>query len=126
MGTWGPGLYSDDFALDLKAAISVVYRLPHDAPELVDLLIELNPAAAEPDDQDYTTFWLVSADQLQRKGIESDARLRALDIIENRTNLAVLEDLGMESGYLIKRERALDKLAQRLSEPPPQKQRRTF
>lgn len=126
MSTWGPGLYSDDFALDLKAAISVVTRLPHDAPEIVRLLADLNPVARQQKDEDYATFWLVLADQLQRKGIESDGRSIALEIIEDRTNLTVLEDLGMESSDLHKRSKMLDQLAERLANPPKPKQRRTL
>lgn len=126
MGSWGPGLYSDDYALDLRAAISVVTRLPHDAPEIMRLLVELNPVAGEPDDEDYTTFWLVVADQMQKKGIESDARSQALGIIENGTNLAMLEMLGMGKGDLRKRAKMLDKLAEGLGEPPEPKQRRTL
>jgi hypothetical protein len=126
MGTWGPGLYSDDFALDLKASISAVCRLPHDADEIVRILAELNPAANQPDDDDHTTFWLVVADQLQRKGLESAARERARRIIADGTNIAVLEQLGMSRRDLRQRAKALAKAADRLAAPPEPKQRRTL
>lgn len=126
MGSWGPGLYSDDFALDLKASISAVCRLPRDPDEIVRILAELNPAADQPDDEDHTTFWLVVADQLQRKGLESEARQRARRIIDDGTNIAVLERLGMSSSDLRQRAKALAKLADRLATPPEPKQRRTL
>ena len=71
-------------------------------------------------------FWLVVADQLQRKGLESEARQRARRIIGDGTNLAVLEQLGMSSGDLRQRAKALTKLADRLAAPPEPKQRRTL
>ncbi len=126
MGTWGAGLYADDFALDLKPTISTLCRLPFDAPEILRLLSELNPAATDPGDEDHTTFWLVVADQLQKKGIESDARPRALDIIDSRANLATLEALGMSPSDLRKREKMLDTLAGRLRHAPEPKTRRTI
>lgn len=126
MGTWGPGLYSDDFALDLKASISVVCRLPHDADEIVRILTDMNPAAGLPEDEDHTTFWLVLADQLQKKGLESETRDRARRIINEGTNIAVLEELGMSSDDLRQRAKALTKLADRLAAPLEPKQRRTL
>ena len=71
MGAFGPGLYSDDFAADLRTTVSTVFRLPLSRPELVATLEALEPAAAMPEDEDYTTFWLVVADQLHRRGIRS-------------------------------------------------------
>ncbi len=65
MGSWGPGLYSDDFALDLKAAASTVCRLPLDGPALLGLLTDLFPTHA--DRGTATAFWLAVADQLHRR-----------------------------------------------------------
>ena len=78
MGVWGSSLYSDDFAMDLRSAISAVSRLPYDGDKLVDLLCESEPSAANnPEDEDYSTFWLVVADQFTKRGIASDrARVR--------------------------------------------------
>ena len=71
VGAFGPGLYADDFAADLRTTVSTVCRLPLSRPELVATLEALEPAAAMPEDEDYTTFWLVVADQLHRRGIRS-------------------------------------------------------
>ena len=126
MGAWGPGLYSDDFALDLRATLSAVGRLPVDGPEIVRLLCDLEPASLSPDDEDYSTFWLVVADQLQKRGVASEAQARALRIIDDDSNLKVLEALGMSTVDLRKRRRTLQKLRETLSASPPEKLRRTL
>ena len=73
MGVWNPGLYSGDFALDLRSAIRAIARLPEDGDRLLDILCGTEPAAANnPQDEDHTTFWLVAADQFARRGIVSD------------------------------------------------------
>jgi hypothetical protein len=126
MGAWGPGLYSDDFALDLRATLSAVSRLPMDGNEIVELLSGLEPASQSPDDEDYGTFWLVVADQLHRRGITSPARERALGIIDDGSNLEMLETLGMSGADLNKRRRNLQKLRDALAESPPARSPKTL
>ncbi len=73
MGVWGTGLYSGDFALDLRSTIRAVARLPFDGDKLVDILSETNPEAARnPDDSHHSTFWLVVGDQFAKRGIRCD------------------------------------------------------
>ena len=53
MGTWGPGLYSNDIAKDLKSTIAAVVRLPFDAADLAKIISDSFPIAAnEPSDED--------------------------------------------------------------------------
>ena len=57
MGAWGTGLYSGDFATDLRASVAAVSRLPLDDEALVDALCEAEGAAAtNPADEDHTVF----------------------------------------------------------------------
>jgi hypothetical protein len=126
MGTWGVGLYSGDDALDLRASISAVCRLPRDGDELIELLAELNPEARDPANEGHSTFWLVVADQLHRRGIHSGARSRALDIIASGSDLAMLARLGLTDADLRKRRRILDELAAELRSEPPEKPRKTL
>ena len=59
MGVWGSGLYSGDFALDLRCTFKALTRLPFDGERLLQLLCDLEPKTANhPDDEDHTTFWL--------------------------------------------------------------------
>ena len=43
MGVFGTGLYSGDFAMDLRSAISAVVRVPYDSDKLADILCESEP-----------------------------------------------------------------------------------
>jgi len=117
MGAWGPGLYADDFALDLKATIAVLARLPFPPDRLLALLIETAPQAAnDPSDDQHSVFWLVAADQFARKGIDCPtARDKALDIIANGSDLVAMAALGMEQKLIKKRAAALDALRVELS-----------
>jgi hypothetical protein len=126
MGSWGPGLYSDDFALDLRATLSAVCRLPIEGHEIVKLMCDLEPVSMTPGDEDHATFWLVVADQLQRRGIASEAQARAIAIIDDNSNREMLEELGMSAVDLKKRRRKLEILRESLSSLPPEKQRRTL
>ena len=109
VGVWGGGLYSDDFALDLRSTISAVSRLPFDDEALVDLLAESEPtAASNPADEYYTTFWLVVAHQFAKRGIRSDrVRENALAIIDSAADVALREKLGASSSDVRKRQKML-------------------
>jgi hypothetical protein len=107
MGVWATGLYSGDFALDLRSTITAVVKLPFDNERLVDILCESEAAAAHnPDDTDHATFWLVVADQFAKRGIESErAQEIALQIIDSGSDLQTLEKLGMQAADLRKRKK---------------------
>ena len=112
MGAWGAGLYSADMALDLRARIGALLRLPFDQERIVEVLCESEQKAAnDPGDEDHTTFWLVLADQFARHGLVS-ARVRekALDIIDNDRDLGMLAARGMTQPALRKRAATLQKL----------------
>lgn len=126
MGAWGAGLYADDFALDLRPAVAALCRLPYGGDEIVGLLVDMEPAASDPGDEDHTTFWLVVADQLQRRGIDSRARSRALAVIDDGSDLRRLEAQEMGPADLRRRRRALERLRDQLAGPPPARPRRTL
>ena len=120
MGFWGTALYSGDFAVDLRATISAVARLPFEPDRLVEILCETETGVANnPADEEYTTFWLVLADQFARRGIVSDrVREKALEIIGTGDDLAALERLGMRPAEIRKRRRMLEQLRERIISPP--------
>src|SRR5579862_2218152 len=90
MGVFGTGLYSRDFATDLRGTISAVLCLPFDADKLADTVCESQPnianlAAAE----DHSTFWLVMAGQFAKRSIVCGrVRDKALQIIDCGSDLA--------------------------------------
>lgn len=119
MGVWGSGLYSSDFALDLRSSVRAALRLPFEGDRIVELLCALEPASAnDPNDEDHSTFWLVMADQFARYGVRSNiVREKALQIIDGGTDIAMLKRLGMDDAGLRKREHVLSDLRQLLSTP---------
>jgi|SRR5215467_68206 len=120
MGVFGTGLYSGDFALDLRPVVGAVLRLPFDPDKLVDVLSGTEPSAASnSSDEDHTTFWLVVADQFAKRGIACDrVRTKALAIIDTGADIAMLGKLGMKAGDLRKRKRILDELRVRIVDAP--------
>src|SRR5262245_11271909 len=90
MGAWGAGLYSSDMAADMRATIKSVLRLPLDEDRIVDILRDCESHAAnDPSDEDHTTFWLVLADQFEKRGMKpADLRKRGAKLAELRMRLA--------------------------------------
>lgn len=115
MGAWGIGLYSSDFALDLRGSVKAVARLPFEPDRLLEFLCAAEPAAANnPEDSDYTIFWLTVADQFAKRGIDcARARDRALAIIADGADLAAMAALGMDEKSLVKRRAMLEQLRER-------------
>ena len=120
MGVWTAGLYSGDFALDLRSAIRAVAQLPFDGDRLTEILAETEPAAAsDPENEDHTTFWLIVADQFARRGIVCDrVRGAALTIIDSGSDLALLRKLGMNASNLTKRAKILKGVRERVATTP--------
>jgi hypothetical protein len=125
MGVWGTGLYSGDFAMDLRSTVGAVVRLPFDAERLVDILCETEPTAANnPNDEEHTTFWLIFAAQFAKRGIASDrVREKALVIIDAAEDIAMLEKLGMKPVDIRKRRRLLEEVRARIVAAPINKPR---
>lgn len=119
MGAWGIGLYSGDFALDLRGSVKAVARLPFAPDKLLELLCATEPSPANnPKDSDHTIFWLTVADQFAKRGIDCNrARDRALSIIADGTDLATMTALGMDEKSLVKRRAMLEELRKRIVAP---------
>lgn len=126
MGTWGAGLYASDLADDLRSTLRAVTRLPFDEARLVQMLRESEPGAADdPANEDYTVFWLVLADQFEKRGIASAAVVAtALAIIDDGTDIARFRELGLREADLRKRAKALAELRARLVAAAPISRRR--
>src|SRR5271166_1147865 len=119
MGVWGVGLYSSDFAQDLRGSVKAVARLPFAPEKLLDYLRAAEPSAADdPNDSDHTIFWLTVADQFARRAIDCPyARERALAIIRDGSDLAAMKALGMDDRSLEKRRAMLEELRARIAAP---------
>src|SRR5215471_5873468 len=128
MGAWGTGLYSGDFAIDLRGTIRAVAGLPFSADRLVEILFDAEPGAAKnATDPDHTVFWLVAADQFEKRSIDSPGlRETALSIIDKGRDLRAMASLGMPDSSLRRRKQMLAELRSRLTSVPPPKLRATL
>jgi hypothetical protein len=123
MGAWGGGLYDSDFARDLKGLINGVLRAPlTDDEALAEIWTAQGKGAVDADACDY---WLVLADQLERRGMPRPEVLeRAIAIIETGEDLAAMGSLGARPSVVAKRRKDTARLLERLRQPRPQKARR--
>jgi hypothetical protein len=123
MGAWGVGLYSGDYAMDLRSTIGAVARLPLNPAELLAVLRQSETSVADDSgDSDHTVFWLVVAAQFHKRGIDCpEARERALAIITGGEDMAAMARLGMDEKSLAKRRSTLETLAAALKAPVPTK-----
>jgi hypothetical protein len=117
MGTWGPALFDDDNALDLKDTLKLICKVPLPGDRLLDALKGIY-GDCDPSDEEGALFWLVTADQFERRGIEcQQATSTALSIIENGSDLKFAGEKGADEAFLRKRAVALAELAKRLKAP---------
>lgn len=124
MGTWGTGLYSDDTAADLKNAIALLTQLPVSGDRLLEILIDTYGGSVELTADGGPAFWLVVADQFERKGIRSErASQQARAVIKTGADLRDLEARGMPAKDLKKRAEMLAELDRRLKSPRPERAR---
>ena len=127
MGAWGTGLYAGDFALDLRAVIAAVSRVPLDEDRMVKAVCDAEKSAAgNAADEDHAIFWLVLADQFEKRGIFSaQVRDMALAVIDGGRDAAMMQKLGMKPADLRKRAAKLAELRQRLVAQPTVSKPRT-
>jgi hypothetical protein len=125
MGAWGGGLYESDFACDLRADITGYMRAPLSDDELLAKLAEAHGQGHDGEHVEGFDYWLVLADQLERRGIpRQDIFDRAIAIIERNEDIAALEKLGAGKATAAERRKVTAELLQRLRNPRPAKKRR--
>lgn len=60
MGTWGPGIFSDDLACEVRSRYRDLVAAGHDGPDATDALVsEFQPAPDDPDSAG--VFWIALA-----------------------------------------------------------------
>ena len=118
MGTWGPALYSDDTALDIRDEYRELIAEGVVEPGATErMLRQWSDGLADPDFA--CTFWLTLADTQWNLGrLQPRVRLEALAIIQNGTDLVRWQaDAAPE--IVTKRRFVLERLRQKLNSAPP-------
>src|SRR5438552_2193801 len=110
MGTWGASLYDDDDASDLRDTLSFVCKVPVSGDRLVELLKGIH-GDCDPKDEDGALFWLITADQFERRGIEcKEAASTAWSVIESGSDLLWAREKGADDTFIRKRKVVLEDL----------------
>lgn len=119
MSAWGTGLYSDDFALDVKDDLLSAINSGKPYREAFEELKETYVDNTYDDDPDIPVFWFVCADILWKKGrLDDDIKHKALAYIEKNSDV---ERWNLESPALGKKRKAvLEKLKIKLLSPQPE------
>jgi len=124
MGSWGLGLYQDDAAADLKGAIALLARLPASGERLLEIILANQQEGVELSDDGGPTFWLVVADQFERRGIACRRAFdQALKAIDTGADLRDLKARDADEKDLKQRAKLLETLAPRFRQPRPARPR---
>lgn len=116
MGAWGPGLFSDDTACDVRDEYRDLVGRGASGPEATRQLIEDYYPGDSPDD---TAFWLgLAATQWKLGRLEDSVRDRALRIIQDGSDLRRWEE-GAPKRDVHRRRAVLEKLREQLLSPQP-------
>ena len=119
MGAWGTGLYSDDFALDVKSEFLDAINSGKPYREAFEELKKTYVDNAYNNDQDIPVFWFVCADILWKKGrLDEDIKQTALEYLESETDIARWAEESPSLGR--KRKVVLEKLKLKLQSPQPE------
>src|SRR5437762_2228551 len=107
-------------AAHMRSTIKSVLRLPLDEDRIVEIVRDCEGRAAnDPNDEDHTTFWLVLADQFEKRGVaHTPAREKAIAIIDRGDDLDMMEKRGMKQAELRKRGAMLTEVRARLAAAP--------
>ena len=118
MGAWGGGIYASDFAVDLRGTIKGVLRAPLSDDELAAEIWNAHGAGAS--DIEALDYWLVLADQFERRGVpHKEVFERARAIIARGEDLAALKELAADPRTIASRRRETAQLMERLRRPRP-------
>lgn len=115
MGSWGPGIFSDDLAADVREEWRRAILDGGDATQASDALIARYDGQLAGDGAD-TVFWAgLAAAQMETGRLQPGVRDRALALIDAGGDI----ELWQETGEASIRERVLRRLAEKLRGPQP-------
>lgn len=122
MGAWGPKLYQDDVAEDIKSQYKELLQKGKTNEEALKRIISLYREEIE-DYDDGPVFWMVLADILWDFGrLTEEVKLKALKEIEIGGNLKKWRKEGTIKDYEV-RKQELEKLKEKLNTPMPEEKK---
>lgn len=119
MGAWGPAIFSDDLACDVRDEFKDLIADGLSSEEATGELIN-NYGINKEDLEDYNVFWLsLAATQWKIGRLTDDTKKKALKIIDSDSDLERWREEG-EPGWAKRREKYLLKLRVKLISPQPE------
>ena len=120
MGAWGPAIFSDDTACDIRDEYRDLVGDGKTGEEATDILI-VNWDPQMDDPEEYTVFWLaLAATQWKAGRLEERVKSKAIEIIDKGSNIEVWKENEEENADIKKRISNLDKLKKELLSPQPE------
>lgn len=114
MGTWGPKLYEDDLAEDIKNEYEELLEKGKNNRDAIEDIYQIYKEEIE-DPDEKSVFWMVLADILYKnKNLTEFVKEKALKEIELGENLERWKNEASEEDYII-RKREIDKLKKKLN-----------
>ena len=122
MGAWGPSIFSDDLALDIRREYSILLSVGKSSEEAEKMLINYFSSILNCNDPDEDVFWFALALCEWKKGRLSQAvKEKAVNALENGRDLNRWNTVGNEKNYE-KRKKVLKELKRIILSPmPPEK-----
>lgn len=113
MGTWGPKLYEDDVAQDIKETYEELVKTEKDNEKIIKEICSI--FNEELDDQDEkSVFWMVLADLLyKQKQLTKYVKEKALEEIERGENLERWKNEASKDDYIL-RKKEIESLKKKL------------
>ena len=122
--TWGVSLYADDSAADLRNTIRALGDMPVSGERLFEILLANHHDSVALKDSGGPTFWLVVADQFERRGIRCAKVFdTAKEIAATGADHRDFESRGASPTDLRKRDAVVAALIGRISHPRPERPR---
>jgi hypothetical protein len=120
--TWGVSLYADDSAADLRKTMGALADMPVSGERLLEILLANHHDSAALEDSGGPTFWLVTADQFERRGIRcAEVFEKAKEIAATGADHRDFESRGASPADLRKRDAVVAALIERISHPRPER-----
>src|SRR5947209_8139499 len=120
MGAWGPGLFSDDLAMDVRSEFRELIEDGVGDAEATRRIIEAHAGSIEDPDEG-PTFWIALAFTQSKLGrLDAMVHDRALEVIERGEGLHLWDH---DPKLLAKRKEALEKVSAQLTGPQPPRKR---
>ncbi|WP_090851392.1 DUF4259 domain-containing protein [Nocardioides lianchengensis] len=115
MGAWGPAIFSDDTACDIRDAYR--QQLEDQVPDREATQRTIDAYAHLADDEKHVLWLALAAVQSQLGRLDEEVKAEAIQVIDSGVGLELWAEAGASS--LAKRKAALTKLRETLSGPQP-------